>query len=109
MPTHVQIYKWVQNWRTHGERGVMSKAEKAKADGLPTRASLERDLPDDVDELKRLAADLMVQRAVLEHELELVKKDGGVIPGQLTNLHKTKIVEELRTSYPLRRVCWSFA
>ncbi|WP_244303281.1 hypothetical protein [Leucobacter coleopterorum] len=52
----------------------MSRAEKAKADGFPTRASLERGLPDDVDELKRLAADLMVQRAVLERELELVKK-----------------------------------
>lgn len=102
MPTHVQIYKWVQNWREHGEQGVMSKAEKAKADGFPTRASLERELPDDVDELKRLTADLMVQRAVLERELELVKKDVGVIPGQLTNLHKTQIVNELRTRYPLR-------
>ncbi len=80
----------------------MSKAEKAQADGFPTRASLERDLPDDVHELKRLAADLMVQRAVLERELELVKKDVGVIPGQLTNLHKTRIVDALRTSYPLR-------
>lgn len=101
MPTHVQIYKWVQKWRAHGERGVMTKTEKAKADNFPTRASLERDLPDDIDELKRLAADLMVQRAVLERELELVKKDVGVIPGQLTNLHKAQIVDELRRRYPL--------
>ncbi|QIM18082.1 transposase [Leucobacter coleopterorum] len=26
----------------------------------------------------------------------------GVIPGQLTNLHKTQIVDALRTSYPLQ-------
>lgn len=52
----------------------MRKAEKQKADGFPTRASLERDLPDDVDEWKRLATDLVVQRPVLESGLELVKK-----------------------------------
>lgn len=101
MPTHVQIYKWVQKWRVHGERGVMTKSEKAKADNFPTRASMERGLPDDIGELKQLAADLMVQWAVLERELELVKKDVGVIPGQLTNLHKAEIVDERRIRYPL--------
>ena len=95
MPTHMQIYKWVQKWREHGQRGVMTKTERAKADGFPTRASLERDLPDDLEELKRLAAELLVQRAILERELELVKKDVGVIPGQLTNMHKSQIVEDL--------------
>lgn len=62
---------------------------------------MERALPDDMAELKRLAAELMVERAMLERELELVKKDVGVIPGQLSNLCKTRIVEELRQRFPL--------
>lgn len=74
MTTHVVLYKWVQIWREHGNRGLMSKREKAKADGFPTRASIERSLPDDPAELKRLAAGLMVEKAVLEQELDLVKK-----------------------------------
>lgn len=58
----------------------MSKREKAKADGFPTRASIERALPDDPGELKRLAAELMVQKAVLEKELDLVKKTRAPSP-----------------------------
>ena len=48
----------------------MSKREKAKVDGFPTRASIERSLPNDPAELKRLAAGLLVEKAVLEQELE---------------------------------------
>lgn len=80
MATHVLLYKWVQIWREHGNRGLMSKREKAKADGFPTRASIERSLPDDPAELKRLAAELLVEKAVLEQELELVKKTKASSP-----------------------------
>ncbi len=38
MTTHVLLYKWVQIWHEHGNRGLMSKREKAKADGFPTQA-----------------------------------------------------------------------
>lgn len=80
MTTHVVLYKWVQIWREHGNRGLMSKREKAKADGFPTRASIERSLPDDPTELKRIAAGLMVEKAVLEQELDLVKKTRASSP-----------------------------
>ncbi|WGD37588.1 hypothetical protein [Lysinibacter sp. HNR] len=80
----------------------MSRREQKQADGLPTRASLERSLPDDITELRRLTAELLVEKAVLERELGLVKKDEGVIPGQLSNLHKTQIIETLRLTFPLK-------
>lgn len=101
MNTHVTLYSWVQLWREHGDYGLMNKREKAQADGFPTRASLERTLPDDPNELKRIAADLMVEKAVLQRELELVKKDEGVIPDQLSNLNKTRLVQTLRPQFPL--------
>ncbi|GAA1208092.1 hypothetical protein [Rhodoglobus aureus] len=91
MTTHVVLYKWVRNWRAQGDRGLMSKREKSEADGFPTRASLERSLPNDINELKRLTAELLVEKAVLERELDLVKKDEGVIPEKLSNLQKTKM------------------
>lgn len=54
----------------------MNKREQAAADGFPTRKNLEQGLPDDIVSVKRLAAELMVERAMLERELELVKRRG---------------------------------
>lgn len=74
--THVVLYKWVLRCRENGDRGVMSKSERALADGFPTRKGFEYSVLEDVTELKRLAAELMVQRTTLEQELELLKKRG---------------------------------
>lgn len=76
MSTHVQLYEWAGIWREHGNRRLMSKHEKAKADGFVTRAIIKRSLPDDLVELKRLAAGLVVEKAVLEQELDLEKGRG---------------------------------
>lgn len=46
-------------------------------------------------------AQLLVDKAVLEKELELVKKDVSVIPGQLSNKHKAEVVDALRGEFPL--------
>ncbi|WP_182049031.1 IS3 family transposase [Changpingibacter yushuensis] len=97
---HMLLYKWMRLWNQEGERALMTRREKREADGLATRAQLEKSLPDDPDELRRLAARLLVEKHVLEHELDLVKKDGGVIPGQLSNLNKTRIIDRLRARLP---------
>lgn len=94
------LYKWVALWNKDGQWGLMTKREK-RAQGLATRAQLEKSLPEDPDELRDLAARLLVDKAVLERELELVKKDEGVIPGQLSNLNKTRIVKQLLGAFPL--------
>lgn len=58
-------------------------------------------MPDDPQELKRLAAKLIVEKAVMDQELELIKKDVSVLPGALTNRHKAQVVDALRGTYPL--------
>lgn len=49
----------------------MSKRERVEASAYKARAQLYAALPDDMNELKRLAAKLLAKNAVLERELEL--------------------------------------
>ena len=74
LTTHAIIYDWIRSYRLHGEEGLMSKKEKVDRGIYKTKAQLVKSLPDDVSELKELAAKLMVEKAVLEKELELSKK-----------------------------------
>ena len=98
---HMLLYKWMHLWHLDGEEGLMARSERKRREGHKTRAQLESSLPDDPVELRRLAARLLVDKAVLEQELDLVKKDEGVIPGQLTNSSKTMIIQNLRDRLPL--------
>lgn len=98
---YATVYEWIRKWRTEGDVGLMSKRERIEAGAYKTRAQLEAALPDDVDELKRLAARLMTEKAVLERELELAKKSPGGIPGKLPNKSKAKIADELKGKLPL--------
>lgn len=52
----------------------MGKRERESRAGFSTPASLEASFPDDVDELKRQLAKLTVEKALVEKELELVKR-----------------------------------
>lgn len=99
--SRTNVYSWVRCHREEGEWGLMSKKERAQRARTPTRASFEKSLPDDPAELKKQMTQLLVEKAVLEKELELIKKDDSVIPGQLSNSHKTCVVDALRTTYPL--------
>ena len=98
---YATIYEWIRKWRTGGDVGLMSKREQLEAGAYKTRAQLEAALPDDVGELKRLAASLMAEKAVLERELELAKKSPGGIPGKLPNRAKAQIAEDLKGRLPL--------
>ena len=49
---------------------------------------------------------------MVERELDLVKEDAGVIPGKLSNLNKTRIIDQLRARLPvvmLLEVCGMWA
>ena len=98
---YATIYEWIRKWRKEGNVGLMSKREQVEAGAYRTRAQLEAALPDDVGELKRLAAKLMAEKAVLERELELAKKSPGGIPEKLPNRAKARIADELRSRFPL--------
>lgn len=62
----MSVYSWVGRYRQEGEWGLMSKKERGQAAKLPTVKSLEASLPDDPQELKRLAAKLIVEKAVID-------------------------------------------
>ena len=70
----MSVYSWAQRHREEGQWGLMSKKEREERARIPTRAALEKSLPDDPSELKEQMAKLLVEKAVLEKELELVKK-----------------------------------
>lgn len=95
------VYRWIRNWRLRGVEGLMSKKEKLELGIYKTRAQLKDSLPDDVNELKNLAAKLIAEKAVLEQELELVKKSEGSIPKKLHPKQKSLIVNNLRQHLPL--------
>nr|WP_269212831.1 IS3 family transposase [Schaalia sp. lx-100] len=93
------LYQWARNWAKEGRWGLMTRQERKRA--FATRGQLEGSLPDDPEELRALAARLLVEKAVLEKEIEFLGKDPGSIPGQLPNKTKARIVEHLRQEYPL--------
>lgn len=59
-----------RKWGLEGNVGLVSKKERVEESVLGIRAQMESSLPDDVAELKRIAARLMTERAMLERELE---------------------------------------
>lgn len=97
----MSVYSWAQRHREEGSIGLMSKKEREEHLRIPTKAAFEKSLPDDPDELKKQLSQLMVEKAVLEKELDLVKKDDSVIPGHLSNSDKTDVVGALRDTFPL--------
>lgn len=78
--SYPSIYKWIRLWRVKGVRGLMTKQERISEGVYKTKAQLKQALPDDVDELKDLAAKLLAEKAVLEEELKLSKKITGRHP-----------------------------
>ncbi|MFS0196003.1 hypothetical protein ACL1GE_10825 [Corynebacterium striatum] len=62
--------------------GLMSATERKQSAGIVTRKALEKSLPDDDVELKKLAARLSAEKAVLEKELEELKKRRQHRPSQ---------------------------
>lgn len=101
LTTFAIVYDWARRFRESGEWGLMSKRERDQHRDLPTQAALEASLPNDPEKLRKLAAQLLVDKAVLEQELSLVKKDVSVTVGELTNRQKTQIVDALRSHLPL--------
>lgn len=99
--SYPSIYKWLRLWRVKGVRGLMTKQEQIDEGIYKTKAQLKQALPDDIDELKDLAAKLLAEKAVLEEELELSKKLPGSIPEKLPTKHKAQIVNNLRNKLPL--------
>lgn len=78
--SEMSVYSWAQRHREEGSIGLMSKKEREEHLRIPTKAAFEKSLPDDPDELKKQLSQLMVEKAVLEKELDLVKKTTASSP-----------------------------
>lgn len=78
----MSVYAWAQRFREEGKWGLMSATERKQSAGIVTHKALESSLPDDAIQLKKLAARLSAEKAVLEKELEEIKKRRQHRPNQ---------------------------
>lgn len=97
----MSVYAWAQRFREEGKWGLMSATERKQSAGIVTHKAFEKSLPDDAAELKKLAARLSVEKAVLEKELEEIKKDDSIDPTNLSNRFKAIVVDALRSTFPI--------
>lgn len=88
MAGHAVLYEWVRIYRRKGQVGLMSRKEQIEAGVYKTKARLKKELPDDPEELKELAARLMAEKAMLEQELKMAKKMPGPHPGETATQSK---------------------
>lgn len=70
----MSVYACAQRFREEGKWGLMSATERKQSANIVTHKALESSLPDDAMQLKKLAARLSAEKAVLEKELEEIKK-----------------------------------
>ncbi|MEX3504917.1 terminase gpP N-terminus-related DNA-binding protein [Corynebacterium sp. LK2510] len=77
LTSKMSVYSGAQRFRDEGQWGLMSKRQRAEHARTPTTAAFETSLPDDPAQLNKQMAKLLVDKAVLEKELELVKKTPG--------------------------------
>lgn len=64
-----------------------------------------RNLPDDVGELKRRCAELEMDNAILKQTIEILKKDPGACPQELSNKEKMLVVGALKKRYSVSSLC----
>ncbi|MEX3505069.1 terminase gpP N-terminus-related DNA-binding protein, partial [Corynebacterium sp. LK2510] len=77
LASKMSVYSWAQRFRDKGQWALMSTKQRAEHARTPTTAAFETSLPDDPTQLKKQMAKLLVDKAVLKKELELIKKTPG--------------------------------
>lgn len=94
--TRASLYKWKNDLL--GKEITMAQAEKKS-----------QDLPDDknhllseIENLKEQIRRLQLEKDILEAASELIKKDPGVDPNQLSNREKTTLIGALKNKYSLK-------
>lgn len=96
--TRAVLYNW---------KNIMLGKEKCAA----MAKSKDKDLPNDrdvllseVEKLKHQIRKLKLEKDILEGTVEIVKKDPGVAPKNLTNKEKTILADALRNEYTLKEL-----
>lgn len=90
------------NWRKKilGEKAQEIVDEITKADEIENADALK----EEIAELKAQIRRLKMEKAIWEGAAELVKKDPGVDPANLTNREKTELIDALRSDYSVEEL-----
>lgn len=94
------IYNIRNESRLRGALSFMDSKEKIEAPFIDPN-----DLPDDIDELKRRCAKLELDNAILEQTIDILKKDPGVDPSELSNREKTMVIDALKIRFCVSVLC----
>lgn len=91
--TRKTLYDWKQELIGEELPPNMSK--------IPNNQNTE-ELKDEVDTLKRQVYQLRMEKDILEKSAELIKKDIGINPKDLSNKKKARVIDALSETYPLK-------
>ncbi|KAA4891402.1 transposase, partial [Bacteroides fragilis] len=91
--TRKTLYDWKQELIGEELPPNMSK--------IPNNQNTE-ELKDEVDTLKRQVYQLRIEKDILEKSAELIKKDIGINPKDLSNKKKARVIDALSETYPLK-------
>ncbi|MGV8083489.1 MAG: IS3 family transposase [Coriobacteriia bacterium] len=94
--TRAVLYKWRNSLL--GEESADRMDKTNSDDGLPDDKEA---LESEVECLKKQIRRLKMERDILEGTVEIVKKDPGADPKNLTNVEKTLLIDALKTTHRL--------
>ena len=108
--TREALYKWKNDLL--GKEHLMSKPGRKKSkpsDDKDVLLAKVKSLKDQVGTLEDEVYHLRLERDILEATAEILKKDQGIDPKELTNREKAAVIGALRKRYPLHKLLHSFA
>lgn len=94
------VYNIRNDFREKGAFAFMNLSENIKVPKIDPD-----DMPDDIEALKKRCAELEMDNAILEQTIEILKKDPGVDPSDLTNPEKTMVIGALKNSFSIKALC----
>lgn len=100
----MSVYAWAQRFREEGKWGLISATEGKQSASIVTHKALEKSLPDDATQLKKLPARLSAEKAVLEKELEEIKKTTALT--QPISVTDSKLLWSMRYGLLFRFHCY---
>lgn len=106
--TRATLYKWKSG--LVGEERSLSKARRRKSKPSEDRDALlarVESLKQQVETLEEQVYRLQLERDILEVTAEILKKDQGADPKELTNLEKAVVIGALGERYPLNELLQS--
>ena len=98
---HPMVAKWLKTAREKGYEALMTRDDRRKRRTVAAEEAGAVGNVDDIEELRRQNAELRLDKAVLEGTIEILKKDPGVDPSELSNKEKALMVDALRPAFGL--------